>query len=87
MEISQGQTDATTTPDNADAATGDETMLLNVDQVAKLFNCSPRHVYRLSDSGRMPRPVKLGALVRWPRQGILDWIVAGCPSCRRTGRW
>ena len=58
--------------------------LLDVQAVARLLDCSPRHVYRLSDSGDMPRPVKLGALVRWSRQSIQEWIQAGCP--RRAGK-
>ena len=56
--------------------------LIDVQGVAALLNCSARHVYRLADMGRMPRPVKLGALVRWSRVAILDWIAQGCPSCR-----
>jgi predicted DNA-binding transcriptional regulator AlpA len=32
----------------------------------------------MADSGKMPRPVKLGALVRWPKQEITDWISGGC---------
>lgn len=60
--------------------------MLDVNQVAALLNCSARHVYRLADAGRMPRPVKLGALVRWPRHKIEAWIEDGCPSCR-SPRW
>ena len=59
--------------------------MLSVDDVAGLLACSARHIYRLADMGRMPRPVKLGALVRWSRSVILDWIAAGCPSCRGAG--
>ncbi len=59
--------------------------LLDVDQVAAKLNCSKRHVYRLSDAARMPRPVRLGALVRWNRQAIDEWIAAGCPSRRQGG--
>lgn len=58
--------------------------LLDVKAVAQLLDCSARHIYRLADSGDMPRPVRLGALVRWSRQSVLDWIAAGCP--RRAGR-
>ena len=57
--------------------------LLDVNQVASLLSCSARHVYRLADAGKLPRPHKLGALVRWSRQAVLDWIDDGCPSCRR----
>lgn len=58
-------------------------MMLDVKQVATMLSCSPRTVYRLADYGRMPRPVKLGALVRWPKAVLDKWIADGCPSCRR----
>jgi predicted DNA-binding transcriptional regulator AlpA len=56
--------------------------LIDVRAVARLLDCSPRHVWRLKDAGHLPRPVRLGALVRWPRQAIEDWIAAGCPAGR-----
>ena len=59
--------------------------MLSVDDVGALLACSTRHVYRLADMGRMPRPVKLGALVRWSRAAILCWISQGCPNCRTGG--
>lgn len=60
--------------------------LLDVQAVAELLDCSTRHVYRLSDAGRMPAPVKL-ALVRWSQQSIERWIRGGCPTCRtRAGK-
>ena len=60
--------------------------MIDVQAVATMLGCSPRHVYRLSDGGRMPRPVRLGSLVRWSRQRIDQWIAAGCPACRDEGR-
>ena len=65
---------------------GEKPAMLDVQGVADLLRCSVRHVYRLTDSGRMPRPVKLGALVRWPRKVIDGWIAEGCPHCRKGGR-
>ena len=59
--------------------------MLDVKQVATLLNCSARHVYRLCDAGKMPRPVKLGALVRWGRKDVINWIERGCPSCEEMG--
>jgi predicted DNA-binding transcriptional regulator AlpA len=53
--------------------------LIDVAAVSALGIGSPRHVYRLADAGKMPAPVKLGALVRWRRTEILNWIAAGCP--------
>ena len=57
--------------------------LLDVQAVAEMLGCSTRHVYRLSDAGKMPSPIKLGALVRWNRASLEEWIAAGCPSARR----
>ena len=70
-------------------ASGDRTpressAMLTVQDVAEILNCSGRTVYRLADSGRMPRPIKLGALVRWPREQVEAWIANGCAHCRST---
>lgn len=62
----------------------DPARMMDVEAVATMLTVSTRHVYRLADSGRMPRPVKLGGAVRWDRQSITDWIDAGCPSMART---
>jgi predicted DNA-binding transcriptional regulator AlpA len=59
--------------------------LLDVWAVASMLACSTRHVYRVADAGRLPRPIKLGALVRWRADEIADWITAGCPSCAKGG--
>lgn len=55
----------------------------DVNAVADKCDCSPRHVYRLSDAGRMPAPVKLGALVRWDLEEIDRWIKDGCRPVRQ----
>ena len=60
------------------AQTAVDVQLLDVRGVATLLGCSVRHVYRLADSGRMPRPMKLGQLVRWRRSELQVWIDAGC---------
>ena len=75
-------TDGLTTNVGGDTAPAQLAGMLNVGDVAKLLRCSTRTVYRLADSGRMPRPIKLGALVRWPREQVQGWIAEGCPSCR-----
>ena len=58
-------------------------VLLDVHSVSKLLACSARHVYRLADAGKMPRPLKLGKLVRWPRGKLEDWVAKGCPPKSR----
>ena len=55
-----------------------ENLLLTVQQVAELLNCSVRHVYRLADSDKMPRPVRLGTLCRWSSEELRQWIAGGC---------
>lgn len=53
--------------------------LLDVTAVASLLGgCSKRHVYRLADGALMPRPIKLGSLVRWRRADVMSWIDGGC---------
>jgi len=56
--------------------------LLDVQAVAEMLGCSVRTVYRLSDGGKMPAHVKLGALCRWSATAIREWIDQGCPSVR-----
>jgi excisionase family DNA binding protein len=58
--------------------------MLTADEVAAILKCSARTVYRLVDSGRMPPPVRLGALARWHPSTIQAWMDAGCPPCRRS---
>lgn len=60
--------------------------LLDVQAVAKMLGCSTRHVYRLSDGGKMPSPIKLGALVRWSKTAVESWIADGCPAIRKGAR-
>lgn len=56
--------------------------LMSVDAVAAMLDVSTRHVYRLADSGRMPRPVKLGGSNRWDRDVVENWIKERCPAVR-----
>ena len=64
--------------------------MADVEAAAAIIVCSTRHVRRMADAGLMPRPVHVGRLVRFrlrtgnPMTGVLDWIEAGCPSCRPT---
>jgi predicted DNA-binding transcriptional regulator AlpA len=58
----------------------------SVRAVAAKLDCSPRHVYRLADAGRMPAPLRLASLVRWDLDEIDRWIADGCPSVRKEVR-
>lgn len=69
-----------------ESATCERPELLTVTQVGRLLNCSPRHVYRLADCGKLPRPIRLGHLIRWSRTSIAAWVNAGCPTVGKGGR-
>ncbi len=60
--------------------------MIDVAALAKMLGVSSRHVYRLADSGQMPRPCKLGAACRWDRRTIEAWIDAGCNAVSSGGR-
>ncbi len=59
--------------------------MLDVRAVAALLDCSTPHVRRLADAGKMPRPLRIGSLLRWRRTDLDAWLAAGCPSCRNGG--
>ena len=63
---------------------GASRVLIDVRQVAEMIGCSTRTVYRFSDAGKMPRPLKLGGAVRWRRSDIEQWIADGCRPVRPT---
>ena len=70
----------------ADSQLASSAELLDVKTVAELLGgCSTRHVYRLADAGRMPKPVKLGSLIRFRRAELQAWIDAGCPGQQLGG--
>jgi predicted DNA-binding transcriptional regulator AlpA len=74
-----------TTATMPERATGRK--LGDVRAVAEKLDCSPRHVYRMADAGRMPLPLRLASLVRWDLEEIDRWIADGCrPVDRRAGR-
>lgn len=58
--------------------------LLDVNEVADRLHVSVRTVHRLSDAGRMPRPLKLNSLSRWRSAEIDQWVADGCPTLRKA---
>jgi excisionase family DNA binding protein len=61
--------------------------LVDVREVGRLLNCSPRTVYRLADEGRIPWGVKLGGLRRWDLRQLEEFIEGGCKPVRSLGLW
>lgn len=65
---------------NAELQGSVEPRLVDTRTLARLLGCSVRHLQRMTDSGKMPVPVHLGAAVRWDLQAIERWIDQGCPE-------
>jgi predicted DNA-binding transcriptional regulator AlpA len=57
----------------------DRGLLLDTRQVSKMLNVSARHVSSLQVTGRMPKPIRIGRVVRWSQEEIKAWVEAGCP--------
>jgi len=59
-----------------------EPELLSEKLTAAKLDCSTRHVRRLADAGKMPRPIRLGGSIKWRRSELDAWIADGCPRVR-----
>jgi predicted DNA-binding transcriptional regulator AlpA len=57
--------------------------LIDINFIAQMLKCSTRHVRRLIEARRIPKPIKLGALLRWVKADIDRWFIEGCPDCRK----
>ena len=57
-----------------------EALLITAEQVAAMLQVSPRTVWRLRSSGKLPKPVEIGGSVRWNSEQIQRWISEGCPA-------
>jgi len=63
-------------------ARGGMPKLLGVQTVSRILGCSAAHVYGLVYDNRLPRPMKVGHMVRWKATGpgsIAEWIALGFP--------
>jgi len=48
--------------------------LLNVNEVAKRLQISPRSVWTLAAKGELPAPISIGRLKRWRPETINKWL-------------
>jgi excisionase family DNA binding protein len=55
-----------------------EPELLTVREVAAALKVSPRQIWKLAASGRLPPPVRLSRSVRWRRSDISEFIRLDC---------
>ncbi len=52
--------------------------MMDVKGLATMLRCSTKSVERMTATGRIPAPVKLGHLCRWPIASVEKWISDGC---------
>ncbi len=64
--------------DEEPAHAGAEYGLVDVNEAARLCMISVSMFYKLNAAGKTPHPVRLGKLLRWRKNELLDWIEAGC---------
>ena len=57
-----------------------ERLAYTADDLAKLLNCSKRHIAALNASGRLPKSLAFGRCRRWLAEDFRDWLKAGAPS-------
>lgn len=56
-------------------------ILIKSEDVAEMVGgCTVRHLQNLVKRKLMPAPIKIGGMVRFRKQDIVDWIEAGCPA-------
>ena len=65
--------------------TAPEPELLSTKAAAALLGIGERTLWRFSNCGRAPAPIKLGGAVRYRRRDLLAWIDDGCPDLREGG--
>lgn len=69
---------------NPNQVEASERLAIPAFEVAKLLNVSERHIWAMTSSGRLPRPIRLGRSVRWNRAELQEWLAAGAPP---RDRW
>lgn len=61
-------------------------LLIDIKATAKLLDLSERTVWGMANSGRIPKPIKIGRLVRWSHEEFRAWVSAGCPAREKWER-
>ena len=57
-----------------------ERLFVTARQLAIMLQVSKRTLWRLRSAGKIPRPMRVGGVVRWKLDDILQWMAAGCPK-------
>lgn len=63
------------------SADNDPPKMLTASELGKLLNIHTRSVWRLKSRRKIPQPIYVGRLARWPLKKILEWLDDGGPPC------
>lgn len=55
-------------------------LAISARQLASMLGVSIRQVWRLNETGNLPRPMRLGGSVKWLRKEIEAFLEAGAPD-------
>ncbi len=56
-----------------------EPRTFRAEELAEVLGISRAHVWRMHNRGRLPAPLRFGRSVRWHRDTIEAWLLAGAP--------
>jgi excisionase family DNA binding protein len=62
----------------------DRGLLIDTSAARKLLNVSARTIWTMTQTGKMPKPIRVGRLVRWSYEELQAWVKAGGPP---TSEW
>jgi predicted DNA-binding transcriptional regulator AlpA len=63
---------------------GSDPLLLSEPEAARMLSISARKLWSLRKSGAVPA-MKIGGAVRYPRDGLAEWVRRGCPEHAHAG--
>ena len=55
-------------------------LAISARQLASMLGVSIRQVWRLNETGKLPKPMRLGGSRKWLRKEIEAFLEAGCPD-------
>lgn len=58
----------------------DEVQLITIKKLAAILDIGERTAWRYLSAGKLPKPIRLGRLVRWDKAVIHSWVDAGTPD-------
>jgi predicted DNA-binding transcriptional regulator AlpA len=60
-----------------------DSCLISAGTLAGMLAISVRSVWRYRSAGKLPKPLEVGASLRWRLDDVRKWISLGCPDQKR----